>query len=131
MAFVKGKSGNPKGRPTKSRAWAELIARYGKDPVHLHDGTVIPAQDLIAQMTLEALTTGQVNFRRLKGMKRKPAPMYLGAESWIRFLNQTREHLEGGASLEIDLTSAGEAIQQVVQVYMPDNQRQKKDKKEE
>lgn len=122
--FKPGQSGNPKGGPRRERAWAELIRKCGKQKVTLADGTEVMGQQLLAELTMQALLTGQIKFPRLKGDRTKGRVLVLAAKDWIRFLKETREHLEPPARQEIDLTTNGEKFEPgSVVVYLPENNR--------
>lgn len=118
-----GHTNNRRGAPGKERAWATLIRKYGKETYYLADGTEKTAEQIIAELTINALITGRVDFPKLAGERRKVRTLHLRAEDWIRFLNKTREHIEGNL-IHGDITSGGEVIHNPVTVYIPDNGRQ-------
>lgn len=124
--YKKGQSGNPKGRPPKVRAWAELIRTKGQKKIELADGRTVDAQDLIAELTIEGLITGKITFPRRKGERGRALTLRLEGRDWVKFLKETREHLEPPARQELDVTSDGEKIDVTIpiHVYIPDNKRQ-------
>jgi len=123
--YQKGESGNRNGAPPRERAWAALIRKYGVKKVTLYDGTELPAQDIIAQLTIQALITGEIVFPRMQGDPAKRKRLLMRADDWIRFLGKTREHMDGKI---VDVTSGGEQLgDNSVIVYLPDNKREDKD----
>lgn len=125
--YQPGQSGNPRGRPPRKRAWAELIRKFGKGKVKLADGTEVHAQELIAQLTINALVTGRIVFPQLDGQDFTDVhrTLVLDANDWMRLMKETREHLEPAARQEFDLTSNGEKLDtpQIV-AYIPHNPRE-------
>jgi hypothetical protein len=64
MAWKKGETGNPNGRPTKGRALTEILEKTGAKKVAVlrPDGTTkqVSQRDILAALVWEAVTTGKV-----------------------------------------------------------------------
>jgi hypothetical protein len=120
--FRPGQSGNAKGRPLKTRAWASLLEKYADEYIYLADGEKVFARDLIAKLTIEALYTGRVNFPKILGDKRKPRAFNMTVKDWARFLAKTRSHIEPGPPQIIELGT--EDLGEIVKYYLPNNGRE-------
>ena len=104
-SFAKGKSGNPRGRPPKSRALTEILASAGKTKV-LREGKEIPAQKLIAENLWRALVSGVIQLENGKTLAIANAEEYMGI---VKFLH-TQIDGPPPAALAVDLTSQGQPL---------------------
>jgi hypothetical protein len=100
--FQPGQSGNPKGRPPKSRALTELLERAGSKTVVV-DGKKISGKRLYAERLWELITTGQVKFEN-KIYKVQ------SAKEWSDIVLKMLSHIDGPPKGELDITSAGNEI---------------------
>lgn len=85
--FRPGQSGNPSGRPPKSRALSDLLAStIGK--TILVDGKRIAGKKLLAGLVVEGLTTGKIQFPN------EDKPSQLGMRDWIEFVKWFYQYVE-------------------------------------
>lgn len=92
MAWTKGQSGNPKGRPPKERALTAMLERAAGR--RLPGEGVVPRQET-ARLVWQALATGKMTFER--GGDDEKVTLRLGPDEWIRLLAWTYEHIDGPA----------------------------------
>lgn len=59
--FIKGQSGNPRGRPPKSRTLSNILAQKAEDLMPDNSGEYIAQQQLIADLIWQFITTGEVH----------------------------------------------------------------------
>lgn len=88
MSFPKGVSGNPKGRPPKSRAMAELLNRSLNRMVQVDDEHRISGKKLLAQLVTEAIVTGKLTFPG------EGQPTTLSNKDWIEFTRWAFQYLD-------------------------------------
>lgn len=102
MPFKPGQSGNPKGRPPKSRALTQILEKAGSKTVEVN-GKRISGKRLLAQMMWQAVTLGEVE---LPGGEK----LTLGVNDWLVAAKWIYAHIDGPPKGEIDVTSLGEQI---------------------
>lgn len=109
MPFVKGQSGNPAGRPPKSRALTDLLEKAGSRSVEMPDGKHVSGKRLIARLAWELATTGRAMFPDGKTLEIEPS-------DWLALVKWIYSHIDGPPRGEVDLTTAGEKINSIVEV---------------
>jgi hypothetical protein len=100
--WVKGKSGNPNGRPKKDRALTAILEREGGKTLEI-DGKSISGRRLMARQVWEGITTGSVSFPGGKKLQLSP-------QDWKDFVKWAYSHIDGPPRTEVDLTSGGDKI---------------------
>jgi len=80
MAFKKGQSGNPLGRPLKKRALTTLLEQAMEKVVELPDGSKLARKELVSEMVAQAVSTGQVQFPF------DLSPSNLDIKEWLDFV---------------------------------------------
>ena len=85
--FKPGQSGNPAGRPPKSKALTELLEKALSKTVETQDGK-IAGKRILASLVAEGLTTGRVTFPG------EEKPSTIGVKDWIEFVKWAYQYLE-------------------------------------
>jgi hypothetical protein len=104
MPWSKGKSGNPKGRPPKSRALTDVLEAAGRKKSKLResDAKQMQRSHILAERVWEGITTGIITFGERK--------IELDATDYIGLLKFAYTQIDGPPKAELDLTSDGEPL---------------------
>lgn len=111
MAWKKGETGNPNGRPLKNRAWTAILEKAGNRTVDLPDGSKIKRKDLIAELAMQAITNGKVILANGDELELSP-------RDWMDMLWKVYGQIDGPPRAELDVTSGGEKIVAPA-IYLP------------
>ena len=100
--FQKGQSGNPNGRPPKSRALTEILEAAGNKTID-YDGKRTARKRVLASLLWEASTTGEATLPN-------GTVLELGASDWFAVVKMLYSQIDGPPVKQLDVTSAGEKI---------------------
>lgn len=106
-SFGKGKSGNPRGRPPKSRALTALLERAGgKKLVKSGSEKGVQARQLLAELVWDAAVTGKVQFEP------EGEPQALPPKEWVTVVRFIYDQIDGPppAAVAVDMTTQGQPI---------------------
>lgn len=88
--FVKGHSGNPRGRPKKSRTLSNILEAKAEDLTLIDGSNVKSNQELVALRLWEFATTGEVNLP--SGTLRAE-----NVNDWVNAVRWIYTHIDGPA----------------------------------
>ena len=103
MPFQKGQSGNPSGRPPKSRALTEILEKGGSKTIEI-DGKRVSGKRLVSAYIWELATTGRVRFEEGRELR------VASVREWADIVKWIYSHIDGPPKGEIDITSGGEKL---------------------
>lgn len=99
--WKKGESGNPKGRPPKSRALAQLLRSTGNRKLNGADAT---AKKIFAEHLWQGLTEGKIEFGEGRVVAIESVREYLAVADLLM------RYTDGLPRAEVDVTSDGASV---------------------
>lgn len=116
--WTKGESGNPNGRPPRSRALAELLGRASlKRYASVQpDGSTksVQARKIFAERVWQGLATGEIVFN-------DKTKIELIGRDYIALAQIVLTHLDGPVPTDIDLTANTGGVQIVIRPATPED----------
>jgi len=101
--FKPGQSGNPNGRPPKSRALTEILEAAGNKTVKREGQSGIARKRLLADLMWQLVAEGQAILPNGKALIPEP-------KDWLETLKWIYKHIDGPPQTNIDMTSDGERL---------------------
>lgn len=95
--FQPGESGNPKGRPPKSRALTEILNRAGSRTIEVN-GQKMSGRRFVARALWELATTGQTV---LPGREK---PIEAGPQAWLDVVKFLYAQIDGPPKSALEVT---------------------------
>jgi len=109
MAWVKGQSGNPNGRPKKKRALTRILESAGCKTLEDTDGKRRSGKRIAARLAWEGVTTGEVKLP-------SGTTLVLSPSDWLSLYKWIYAQVDGPPKIEsaIDVTSGGDAFSFII-----------------
>jgi len=121
MAWKKGESGNPNGRPKKGFGLTDILSRAGAKSVQIA-GRGMSRKRLVAQLVWQATTEGYVEFP--DGRREE-----IDINTWLAFVKWLYDRVDGPPKQAMDVTSGDEPLSGGggVVIILPSNGREIED----
>lgn len=87
----RGRSGNPSGRPPKSRALTEILERAGREKMPTRGGDIHERRKVLATMLWDAATTGEAKLPDGEEVLR------FSPKDWLEVVKFLYQHIDGPA----------------------------------
>jgi hypothetical protein len=111
--WKKGQSGNPKGRPPKSRALTEILQRAAETTIEVPGQSKKRArQQLVAEHVWQALATGEIKFPDGRTLQIQTVDEFMHLAKFVY------SHIDGPPKMNLDVTTNGAPLAPAV--YLPD-----------
>ena len=109
-----GQSGNPNGRPPKSRALTDLLEAAGSKTVEDLSGKKQAGKRVLARLVWEMVLTGQAEMPNGKMLTVDDV------KEWKELVKFIYSHIDGPPRAELDITSGGQPIKGYVGISPDD-----------
>jgi len=107
MAWKKGQSGNPNGRPKKNKALTEILRKAGSKSMEW-EGKRISGRQWMARKLWEIIRMGRATFPGES--EDEPKVMIVSPKDWIGVAQWIYNRVDGPPRAELDVTSLGEQV---------------------
>jgi len=117
MRFEKGQSGNPNGRPRKTRALANILEVRGQQKYE-YCGELLSGNEILSRIVWDILLKRKALFmdrKRYEAIK---------LELWENILKFYVNHTEGPPRAELDITTGDEPLSGGIVIILPSNGRE-------
>lgn len=105
-----GISGNPSGRPLKSRALTEILERAGNKTLEVPGRkSRLARKRLLAELIWQLVAEGEAKLPNGKTLRPNP-------RDWLETLQFIYKHVDGPPVAGLDVTTLGEKLSGVIQV---------------
>jgi hypothetical protein len=112
-AWQPGQSGNPKGRPPKSRALTEILQRAATETIEVPGQKKKRArQQLVAEHVWTALATGRITFPDGKVLELQTVDEFMHLAKFVY------GHIDGPPKMAVDVTTNGAPLAPAV--FLPE-----------